>query len=344
MAKNDATELDVEAGLFHGDNKPHVLKDLPPPPPWRRFKNTQEPSESWIERGNGFKVRPKVVQMVNAALLLRRPLLVTGKPGTGKSSLAYAVAYELQLGEPLVWPITTRSTLQQGLYTYDAIARLQEASLQRPPVGGAAATAPDIGKYLRLGPLGTALATSTRTPPKPRVLLIDEIDKSDVDLPSDLLHVFEEAKFEIPELRRLPPGREFDVVEVLTYEGAESVKVPRGQVCAKEFPLVILTSNGEREFPPAFLRRCLPVEITPPTAEELAGIVKARLAPLPADNEKIEALIEDFLKRRDGESDDGGDLATDQLLNAVHLVMQRVPSLDRDDLREAIFKSLSGGG
>lgn len=125
--------------------------------------------------------------MVNAALYLRRPLLVTGNPGTGKTSLAYSVAYELDLGEVLYWPITTRTTLKDGLYNYDAVGRLQDAKLN-----------PDdslnrIGKYITLGPLGTALLPSER----PRVLLIDEIDKSDVDLPNDLLHVFENGEYTI---------------------------------------------------------------------------------------------------------------------------------------------------
>ena len=126
--------------------------------------------------------------MVNTALFLRRPLLITGKPGSGKSTLAHSVAYELNLGPVLRWPITTRSTLQDGLYRYDAIARLHEASLR----GGT----PKIGPFVQLGPLGTAMVP-TRWP---RVLLIDEIDKSDIDLPNDLLNIFEEGEFEIPEL------------------------------------------------------------------------------------------------------------------------------------------------
>src|SRR5205823_888257 len=109
--------------------QPHAFDALPPPPPWRRFDKAGRRA-----RGARFQVSdPEVVELVNAALLLRRPLLITGKPGTGKSSLAYAVADELQLGKVLVWPITTRSTVQEGLYSYDAIARLQDASLRAAP-------------------------------------------------------------------------------------------------------------------------------------------------------------------------------------------------------------------
>src|SRR5262249_15133431 len=167
-------------------------------------------------RGKTYQSTPEEVELVNAALYLRRPLLVTGKPGTGKSTLVNAVAYELGLGPVLSWSITSRSTLQEGLYRYDAIARLQQASLvdrlrQSGQEGrttetdqddrdteSAANDPTDIGQFIRLGPLGTALLPAER----PRALLIDEIDKSDIDLPNDLLHVFEEGRFEIPELVR----------------------------------------------------------------------------------------------------------------------------------------------
>src|SRR5579862_8669550 len=95
------------------------IKDLPDPPPWREVPKSKRP-----KRGITFQAAPEEIEVVNAALYLRRPLLVTGRPGTGKSSLAYAVAEELQLGEVLVWPITSRSTRQEGLYHYDAIGRL----------------------------------------------------------------------------------------------------------------------------------------------------------------------------------------------------------------------------
>jgi MoxR-like ATPase len=162
--------------IFQGTEKPHDgIKNLPKPPKWREFGEEKEK-----QRGETFQVRRNEIELVNAALYLRRPLLVTGKPGTGKTSLAYKVAQELQLGSVLQWAITTRSTLQQGLYRYDAIARLQDAQGKD--------NTRDIGKYIQLGPLGTALLPS----PHPRVLLIDEIDKSDIDLPKDLLNIFEE--------------------------------------------------------------------------------------------------------------------------------------------------------
>lgn len=147
--------------MFRRDAEdPHDDVDgLPDPPPWRRF--TDEAQE---ERGRKFVISEEEEEMVNAALYLRRPLLVTGKPGTGKSSLAYAVATQLGLGKVLVWPIT-RSTLQQGLYSYDAVGRLQDASVAKQAEGSdggstneaATAALPAIGKYIKLGPLGTAM-------------------------------------------------------------------------------------------------------------------------------------------------------------------------------------------
>ena len=239
---------------------------------------------------------------------------MTGEPGTGKSSLAYAVAAELHLGEVLRWPITSKSTLRDGLYHYDAIGRLQEANLRDIEARHQHSAAPrrpelaDIGSYIRLGPLGTALLPSQR----PRVLLVDELDKSDIDLPNDLLDVFEEGEFTIQEIARLPAGQA--PVTVMTADEGGQCKLPaepRGVVRCAAFPLVIITSNGERQFPPAFLRRCLQLTLQSPDAEKLARIVEAHL---PVEAADYADLIEEFLGRKSE-----GELATDELLNAVFL-------------------------
>lgn len=296
--------------IFRGTEKPHDgIKNLPEEPKWRKFGEAREK-----QRGETFQVRRHEIELVNAALYLRRPLLVTGKAGTGKTSLAYKVAQELQLGSVLQWAITTRATLREGLYRYDAIARLQDAQA-KDNIG-------DIGKYIQLGPLGTALLPS----PHPRVLLIDEIDKSDIDLPNDLLNVFEEGEFEIPELARLP--QEYQLVEVRTYDGSVTT-IEKGKVHCTQFPFVLLTSNGEREFPPAFLRRCLQLTMENHDETTVREIVRAHLG----DDVTLEAeaLITEFVKRRD--QPNAGELATDQLLNAIYLVTRRRSPVGDDKKR-----------
>ncbi|MGW4208899.1 AAA family ATPase [Lentzea sp. NPDC004789] len=297
--------------VYRGDGSvaESPIGNLPAPPPWRRFSgqgNTSRPDDDGGEgdrRVGAAQRRPREphsveVAMVNASIHLRRPLLVTGAPGTGKSSLAYLIARELGLGPVLRWPITSRTTLTQGLFLYDAIARVQAAAHESEP---------DIGEFIHLGPLGTALLPADL----PRVLLIDELDKGDIDLPNDLLNVFEEGEYEIPELVRY--AKRQAEVTVLSHDRGHTATVHNGLVRCREFPIVIITSNGEREFPPAFLRRCLRLHISSPTPQQLGAMVAAHFD----GKERADTgrLITEFLER----SSEVGGLAADQLLNAVHL-------------------------
>ncbi|HET9992058.1 MAG TPA: MoxR family ATPase [Kofleriaceae bacterium] len=171
---------------------------------------------------------------VNVAVALGRPLLVRGEPGTGKTLLAENLARALEL--PLIrWHVKSTTKARDGLYIYDTVARLYDSRF-----GG---DVNDIAKYIKLGPLGEALSAPGRV-----VLLIDEIDKADIEFPNDLLHELDAMRFRIDET-----GRE---------------------VVAKERPVVVITSNNEKELPDAFLRRCVFHYIQFPDRELMAEIVK----------------------------------------------------------------------
>lgn len=367
---NEQKDLRIYRGLtLTADSLPNSeeqnnhLQRIPSPPPWRSFglsvaeykkkmesetkesesKADQQVTRNIDPRALGFIASEQATELVNAALCLRRPLLIEGNPGAGKTSLAYAVAVELGLPGPYRWSIVSRTTLKNGLYDYDAIGRLQEASLMRQKAGEKGTIEePDLGNYLRLGPMGMAFYKSK--PGRPAVLLIDEIDKSDIDMPNDLLHIFEEGFFEIPELARLKSESE----KVLPYrsqrdDSREKITIQKGVIQCEEFPLVFMTSNEAREFPPAFLRRCLRLRLEQPeTVDDFYKILKNRFNSenLNQLNEPAKTLIQKFLKRIKSQDK----LATDQLLNAVYLLLQGqdLNQEDRQFLLNTIYKPLKG--
>lgn len=322
--------------IFRGDSEPHDgLLSLPPPPPWRHVgiaaigpaDDAQLDLGVEATRAQAFRATEPMVLAVNTALYLRRPLLLTGKPGTGKSTLISKVAHELRLGPVLRWPINSRSTLRSGVYEYDAVGRLQASKGIDPPVQD----------YLTLGPLGSALVARSR----PRALLIDEIDKSDLDFANDLLNLIEEGDYVIPELQRLATPS----VLVRDYAG-QLVQISNGHLRCTHFPFVIMTSNGEREFPAPFLRRCIRLTIEPPTPEELVNIVDAHLEKFlsTAAREEITKLVNQFVEDRTKQ-----EMSTDQLLNAVFLTIAMKDSAKRtfsDDelkqVRDTLRRPLAG--
>ena len=181
---------------------------------------------------------------VNAAIVLERPLLVKGEPGTGKTVLAEEIAKGL--GAPLLtWHIKSTTKAQQGLYEYDAVSRLRDSQLGDPRVS-------DIRNYIRRGKMWEAFTAPTRP-----VLLIDEIDKADIEFPNDLL-------------------LELDRMEFHVYETGETIR-------AAQRPIVIITSNNEKELPDAFLRRCFFHYIRFPDRETMEKIVQAHYPDLKQD-------------------------------------------------------------
>ncbi|MFI1763429.1 AAA family ATPase [Streptomyces sp. NPDC020800] len=309
------------------------LPKLPVPPPWRAPVRQQR-AGSRKDPATTYRPIPGLVDAVNAALHLRRPLLLTGRAGSGKSTVIQQIAAELGLGEVLHWHITSRSTLADALYRYDALGRIHAHNLRT--VDGKAQTdgdghGDDIGEFVQLGPLGTALVRGVR----PRALLIDEIDKSDLDLPSDLLDVLERGGFEIPELARHRESR----IVARTADKKGTCVIEDGWVQCSEFPVIVLTSNGERDFPAPFLRRCIRFDMPPLSQETLTQIVAAHLGEI--EDRTTAALVQDFLKKLNA----GEYVAIDQLLNAVYLLRgDRVQNPDqRQSLRDMLLQGLGRG-
>ena len=205
-----------------------------------------------FQGSDNYVATPDLMLAVNAASTLKRPLLIKGEPGTGKTMLAEEVAEALKM--PLLqWHIKSTTKAQQGLYEYDAVSRLRDSQLN---TGDSAERVKDIKNYIVQGVLWQAF-----TADEPVVLLIDEIDKADIEFPNDLL-------------------REIDRMEFYCYETRELIK-------ARHRPLVFITSNNEKELPDAFLRRCFFHYIKFPEAETMQKIVDVHFPGLKQDLLKV---------------------------------------------------------
>lgn len=304
----------------HGASDPAVASPawaaLPEPPPWRRPLGRRSTPPA-------FEATPELLDAINAALHLRRPLLLTGLPGSGKSTVVDLIAAELDLGPVLRWHVTSKTVLNDGLFHYDALGRLHAVEAR------SADERTGAQDFVTLGPLGTALASQ-----QPRAVLIDEVDKSDLDLPGDLLNVIEEGSFEIPQLLREVGGQEVDV------RGADggSYTLRGGSIDAEHRPVIVMTSNGERAFPPPFLRRCIRYNMIVPDGRMLARIVGRHLGESVVAKER--ELIETFATRlREGDT-----LAVDQVLNVLYLVTgEAAPGTEaRRRVEKMLLQSLAG--
>jgi MoxR-like ATPase len=200
---------------------------------------------------------PGLLASVNAAMRLERPLLVKGEPGTGKTLLASAIAESL--GMPLVtWHVKSTSKAVDGLYTYDVVQRLNDSRFGDGSVS-------DIGAYIKMGPVGRAFEGDERC-----VLLIDEIDKGDIEFPNDLLRELDEMAFDVPETNQT--------------------------IRAKHRPVILITSNAEKDLPDAFLRRCVFHFIAFPTPEILLKIVQVHHPDV--EEELLQAALKRFYRIR----------------------------------------------
>lgn len=255
-----------------------------------------------------YELDPLSADIVNLAIALGRPLLVEGEAGCGKTKLGYAIAAELDLGEPILVPVKSTTQAKDLLYRYDALRRLLDAQIE-----GQREQARHVYPYVRLQPLGRAIRSA-----RPSVILIDEVDKADIDFPNDLLDVLETFSFEIEDL----PADEKAAF------WSENGLSPSASTSVAERPLVVVTSNREKPLPEPFLRRCIYLELRfPDQPDVLAAIIRKNIG---ADlqtltEELLRAAVGSFLQVRKEAKDRSAKKppATSELIDWMNVLMRR---------------------
>ena len=234
----------------------------------------------------------ELMRSVNIAVALEKPLLIKGEPGTGKTVLAQAVADSLGK-ELIIWNIKSTTKAQDGLYVYDTVQRLYDSQF-------GAAGVDDIARYIKLGKLGEAFSSEKQV-----VLLIDEIDKADLEFPNDLLWELDRMEFYIPETGET--------------------------VAARQRPIVIITSNAEKELPDAFLRRCIFHYIEFPDREQMTEIVNAHFEDL--DEHLLQQAMDTFYWIR-GLKDIRKKPSTSELIDWIRALL--IGGMDPDKLKDEL--------
>ena len=261
---------------------------------FRRFKRDHKPAEGAPRREAGrYLPSEDLVVAVNTALAVEQPLLITGEPGTGKTSLAFAVAEQLGAGKVLEFYTRSDHQARDLLYKFDNLRRFYDAHRND-------ARAEEPRNYRTLVALGEAIAATAA----PRVVLIDEIDKAPRDFPNDLLNVMDRMEFDIPET------------------GEHHAAVHR--------PIVIITSNTERQLPDPFLRRCVYHHLRFPTRQELRDIVTERVARAKNYEDLVDQALDRFLQLRETNRQDWEKLpATGELLVWVRVLVKAAQDAER---------------
>jgi MoxR-like ATPase len=275
--------------------------------------------------GSTYNLKPyfpdeKLRKAVNMAIALKRPLLLKGDPGCGKTRLAEAVAYAIHGDNYLKhalyfeWNIKSSSKVSDGIYTFDHIKRLRDAQLDQI---NKTKVSDNLSLYIEKGALAKSFEASKKG--KPTILLIDEIDKADIDFPNDLLLELDQKRFEIPELKQ--------------------------NITAEESPIIFITSNDEKDLPPAFLRRCLFHYVEFPEKDDLLKIVKANFEGF--DKNILNKALEKFEILRgkmQGNNNAEKRVSTSELIDWIYLIKHFNLSADELDkegypLYQALLKS-----